>query len=318
MCGRGRYQSGNCSGTSNGCKEQPVCKAGSEYLNLWSKATSFTCDVLAIGHDHSTEPICTALAKKGGIPQCNPYTDLEGEIAAVALICAARADCGGFQDHRHTTGPGWLRLCTKGSSQQRSTDAVWLKMDTEQLTDGKPGKGVCTPCRVINPAARTYTEQRFTCPKGEYRKGTCGGEVNGHSCHTCSNQTCTFGQYRSGFCAGATDGYRCNAQPTCKAGERLTGSSKSTEETCEGCPAGMYVDHPHALIVVRMCVCSVCLHSACCVAHMYDVYATSPLTSPAESHARFQETAGYQGTACESQVRCGKGQVITEVRVLTQ
>ena len=119
-------------------------------------------------------------------------------------------------------------------------------------------KGVCKTCSFA------------TCPStGQYRAGACAGTTNGYKCTDqpkckggeflkgsspktkgdctkCSFATCpSAGQYRAGDCTGTTNGYTCAAQPKCKGGEFLKGSSPVSRGACTACsntqcPTGTY------------------------------------------------------------------------------
>ena len=95
------------------------------------------------------------------------------------------------------------------------------------------------------------------CKTAEYRTGSCVGTSNGFKCSLqpkcpspskylagasstkrgqcldCANAKCAAGQYRTGDCQKETNGFKCGVQPTCSAGQYLSGATGTARGTCK-------------------------------------------------------------------------------------
>jgi len=65
---------------------------------------------------------CSAAAGLG-LPECDEYSDFDGELAAIQKICDARDDCVGFYDYKDDQAG--LRLCSDCCDYTSTNNRVW-------------------------------------------------------------------------------------------------------------------------------------------------------------------------------------------------
>ena len=204
-CGGGRYQSGSCSGKTNGFK----CNTCSHQDCGPGQYRNGTCSGNIDGFQ------CKPCSNQNCAP--GQYRSGFCSFTANAYTCNSQPTCG---EDQYLAG---ATPTTKGTCVQQPACPL-----NQYLAGSSTMKeGTCVPCINVE------------CGGGRYQSGSCSGKTNGFKCNMCSHQDCGPGQYRNGTCSGNIDGFQCKpcSNQNCAAGQYRSGVCSLTRTATAATPS---------------------------------------------------------------------------------
>ena len=273
VCSEGKYISGDTPTAEGVCVPQPTC-GSSQYLDGGTKTTKGVCRNQLVcpwgqylsGASSTTPGVCrrrTLCPKDEYLAGSSPTSD--GTCKACSNVrCpdgeVRKGKCGRIFEKRDVNGYKCVKCqntqCPAQEYRAGTCGGIMLPFVDKSKYDKQTGKllevcaGDCDTDAHCKPGLECFQRSGKArvpgCDAGglkdrDYCYDPAATSSDGYSCKACDNTQCAAGEWRSDQCSGTSNGYKCNTQPTCSAGQFLSGATPTKAGKCSGCHDGQYL-----------------------------------------------------------------------------